>query len=165
MGYEAYKITAKFENVSKDGMTSALKECGGYVTEIFGNCVTMEISGRNGIIELVLCEPGHVNTRFSPGDKVLLTLRFSKPGNVRVANDVIQLLRRLTARFDTDYIRDTESGREMDLSDTGTFIKAVTYAKYNFEYYFPQYHQPLRCRDTFAYCRTVYPAAASMLDD
>lgn len=158
MGYEAYKLIAKYDNVTKSDMVTALKEAGGYVTEIFGSCVSMEIAGPNGIIEMVLLEPGHVNTRFSPGDKVRVTIRFAKPGNVRVADDVVRLLRRLSERYGTVYIRDAETGREVDLDNTGPFIQAVTYAKYNFQYQFPKHRGILRCRDVFGLCRTLAPA-------
>ena len=150
MGYEA----------SKESMAAALTEAGGKVTEEFCGNLTMEIAGSNGVMELVLHDPSHVNTRFSPGDMVLVTVMFAKPGNVRLANDVIGLLRRLSARFDAVYIRDAVAGEDLDIGNAGAFIKAVTYAKYDFGYYYPVHREVLRSRDVFCSCRNVCPNSA-----
>jgi hypothetical protein len=161
MGYEAYKLTAKYQNLTMADMTDALRDNGARLTERFGGTVTMELVRGRGVIELVLREGGSVNTRFSPGEKVLLSLRFAKVSDVHLANDVIALLKKLAARFDVMYMRDCESGRDIDLDDTAWLHKAVMYAKYDFEYYFPVKRAQARCRDIFCLCGHAYPQAVA----
>lgn len=157
MGYEAYKLTAKFQNLSMDDITEELRANGAALVEKFGDTVTMEIVSGNGIIALVLSDVNHVNTRLSPYNKILLNIRFAKPNNVRITDDVIRLLKKLTARFDVMYIRDNEAKRDVDLNDTASLIKSVTYAKYDFEYYFPKHRELVKCNAVFCNCRNVYP--------
>jgi hypothetical protein len=159
MGYEAYKLTAKFKNLTIADMTEELKVYGAVLTEKFGGTITMEAMKGSGVIELMLREGGNVNTRFSPGEKVLLTLRFAKTSDVRLINDVISLLKKLAARFDVMYIRDSERNRDIDLNDTAWLMKAYMYAKYDFEYYFPVKRMSVRCRDVFCLCGHEFPQA------
>jgi hypothetical protein len=159
MGYEAYKLEAKFQNLKLSDITNALRENGALLIETFGGSVTMEIIKATGVIELVLRESGSVNTRFSPGEKVLLSVRFAKVSDVHLLNDVITLLKKLAAKFDAIYIRDHETGRDIDLNDTAWLSRAVMYAKYDFEYYFPIKGQPARCRDVFGLCGGELPQA------
>ena len=161
MGYEAYKITAKFQNLSVEDMMSALRDSGALLIEKFGGTVTMEIANSTGVIELVLREESHINLRFSPWQKVLLNVRFAKANDMRLIGDVITLLKKLNAEFDAVYIRDRETNRDIDLNNTGCLIKAVTYAKYDFEYYYPAARHNVRCRDMFCLCGNDYPRACA----
>ncbi|SHI16700.1 hypothetical protein SAMN02745823_02963 [Sporobacter termitidis DSM 10068] len=161
MGYEAYKITAKYQNLSMEDMTGALCHAGAVPVERFGGTVTMEMVNDYGVIELVLREENHVNLRFSPGGRVLLTVRFAKVNDVRISGSVIALLKELAATFDTVYIRDQETNSDIDLCDTAPLLQAVTYAKYNFEYNFPVCRHKVRCRDVFCLCGHDYPAAGT----
>ena len=157
MGYEAYKLAAKFQNLTMADIIGELRINGAIPVERFGGTVTMEIPKSTGVIELVLREGSSVNTRFSPGEKVLLSVRFAKLSDVRLVNDVITLLKKLAAKYDVMYIRDMESGRDIDLDDTAWLLKAVMYAKYDFEYYFPVRKKPARCRDVFCLCGHEFP--------
>lgn len=157
MGYEAYKITAKIQNLSTEDMIAALRENGAMLTEKFGDTVTMEISTIHGVIELVLREVGHVNVRFSPWEKVLLSIRFAKANDARIIDEIIALLKKLSAKFTVLYIRDMETNSDIDLSDTAWLIQAVTYAKYDFEYYFRLHRHNVRCREVFCICGSAYP--------
>ncbi|NLT15480.1 MAG: hypothetical protein GXY05_14185 [Clostridiales bacterium] len=157
MGYEAYKLAAKFQNLTMADIVGELRINGAIPVERFGGTVTMEIPKSTGVIELVLREGSSVNTRFSPGEKVLLGVRFAKVSDVRLVNDVITLLKKLAAKFDVMYVRDGETGRNLDLNDTAWLMKAVTYAKYDFEYYFPVKRTPVRCRDVFCLCGNEFP--------
>ncbi len=159
MGYEAYKLTAKYQNLTMADMTDELRGNGAVFRERFGGSVTMEIVKEGGIIELVLREGGSVNTRFSPGEKLLLTIRFAKVSDVCLINDVMTLLKKLAARFEVVYMRDSETGRDIELSDTAWLLKAVMYAKYDFEYYFPVKRSQARCKDIFCLCGHAYPQA------
>lgn len=161
MGYEAYKLTAKFQNLTMADMTDALRVNGAVPVERFGGTVTMEIVKGMGIIELVLREGSNVNTRFSPGNKILLNIRFAKVSDVNLAADVITLLKKLAGKFDVMYMKDQESGRDIDLNDTAWLLKAVMYAKYDFEYYFPIKKKTVRCRDIFCLCGYEFPQAVA----
>jgi hypothetical protein len=157
MGYEAYKLAAKFQNLTLAAMTEELRANGAVPVERFGSTVTMEILKSAGVIELVLREGCSVNTRFSPGEKIQLCVRFSKLSDMRLVSDVVTLLKKLAAKFDVMYIRDSETGRDIDLNDTAWLMKAVMYAKYDFEYYFPVKQTPVRCRDIFCMCGNEFP--------
>ena len=159
MGYEAYKLTAKFQNLSLAELTEELRANGAVFVERFGGTVTMEMVKEMGVIELVLRESGNVNTRFSPGEKVLVTIRFAKISNVPLVGDIVSLLKKLAARFDVMYIRDHESGRNIDLNDTAWLMKTFMYAKYDFEFYFPIGKKAARCRDVFCMCGGELPQA------
>ncbi len=149
MGYEAYKLTAKLQNILMDDITEALNAYGAVLVEKFGDTVTMEMVSVNGVIDLVLSIVNHINERFSPSDKIKLSIRFAKSNNVRIADDVLRLLRKLTAQFDVLYIMDNETKKFIDLNDTAALIKSVTYAKYDFEYYFPKHQQFVKCSVVF----------------
>jgi len=161
MGYEAYKLTAKFRNLTMADMRDELRAGGAVFVERFGGTDTMEIVKETGVIELVLRESGHVNTRFSPGGKVLLGIRFAKVSDVRLVGDILSLLKKLAAVFDVVYLKDDESGREIDLDDTARLLKSFMYAKYNFEYYFPVKRARVRCRDIFCLCGHEFPQAVA----
>jgi hypothetical protein len=159
MGYEAYKISAKFRDLTTEDMISALRGQGAVFTERFGGTVTMEIAGEHGFIELVIREDSHVNLRFSPEDKVLLTVRFAKASDVQIVPAVVALLKKLAAAFDAVYIRDCQANRDINPGDTAWLLQAVTFAKYDFEYRYPLRRHHLRCRDVFCLCGTEYPTA------
>lgn len=160
MGYEAYKLAAKFQNLTMADIINELRLNGAVPVEKFGGTVTMEIPKNTGVIELVLREGGSVNTRFSPGEKVLLGVRFAKVSDVRLVSDILSLLKKLAAKYDVMYLRDVESGRDIDLDDAAWLLKAVMYAKYDFEYYFPVRKKAARCRDVFCLCGHEFPQAA-----
>jgi hypothetical protein len=157
MGYEAYKLTAKFQALSVNDMTEELIANGAVLVEKFGNTTTMELVTEYGVLDLVLNDVNHVNTRFSPSDKIILNIRFAKSNNVRIASEMIRLLKKLAARFDVVYIRDNEAKKDIDLSVTAGLIQSITYAKYDFEYHFPIHRQQVRCREVFCGCSNAYP--------
>lgn len=161
MGYEAYKITAKFTDVTLEEMIKTLYGCGAVFVERFGGTATMEIADRYGYIDLVLRECCNLNLRFSPCDKVQLILRFAKISDSRIIGSVIALLRKLADRYGTVYIRDQETNRDIDLADTGWLMQAVAYAKYDFEYYYSVPDRKVRCRDVFCRCGGGFPSAAA----
>lgn len=161
MGYEAYKLTAKFENLSLDDMIAALTENGAALVEKFGGTVTMEKIVAAGIIELVLRENSHVNTRFSPGGKILVSIRFAKVSDTHITGEVMALIKTLTSKFDVIYIMDCETNMALDINNAARLMKAVTYAKYDFEYYFPVRRRHVRCRDVFCLCANDYQQPAA----
>jgi hypothetical protein len=158
MGYEAYKITAKFHNVTLEEMIKTLSDDGAFFIEKFGGTATMEVANSHGYIDLVLRECCNVNVRFSPCDKVQIIFRFAKVNDSQILDSVISLLRGLAARYRVVYIRDQETGKDIDLADTAWLRKAVAYAKYDFEYYYVAPNRNVRCRDVFCHCGSGLPA-------
>jgi len=144
-------------------MIGALRENGAVFVEEFCGTVTMEAPGEYGVLELTLREDNHVNTRFSPEEKLLLSVRFSKVSDTRIAGNVLRLLRDLAGRFDVVYIRDDEAGRELDPTGAAWLQKSVTYARYDFEYHIPVRRHNVRCRDVFCLCGGGVPLGAEAL--
>jgi hypothetical protein len=161
MGYEAYKITAKFQSLTSEDMIGALSRLGAATVDMFGGTVTMEVARSNGVIKLILREDGHVNLRFSPQEKVVLTLLFPKTSRAQIAGDVIALLRTLAAEFSVLYIRDQETDRDIDPKDAAWLYQAVVYAKYDFEYHFPMRRNDVPSRAAFCPQLRGWPLAGA----
>ena len=136
MGYEAYKITAKFQGTAEK-MIAALTRLGAAAVDSFGGTAAMELTRPNGVLALILREDGHVNLRFSPQERVVLSVLIRKTDRVQITGDVLGLLTALAAEFGVLYIRDSETGRDVDLGEAAWLYQAVAFAKYDFEYHFP----------------------------
>ena len=154
------KITAKFQGLTPEDMIGALSRLGAVTTEMFGGTSTMELVRPNGILKLVLREDGHVNLRFSPEEKVVMTVLFPKTSRTRIADDVLALLKTLGAEFSVVYVKDQVTGREIDLGDAAWLQQAVAYAKYDFEYYYPPRRLDTRRQSVFCPQMRCWPMVA-----
>jgi hypothetical protein len=155
MGYESYKLTAKFQNVTSSELKRELIDLGARFVEAFGNNFTLEIVRESGIIEIVLSDVKHRNLDFSPADRVLMEVLFSKTSEVRLVYHIMSLIQTIAQRHELAYLRDETSKEELDCHHYAMLTGAVLKAKSEFEAIFPKVTQTGRSRDLLYHCTGV----------
>jgi hypothetical protein len=150
LGYEAYRLIVKLQNLSITDMKRELLSHGAKLIEEIGSSITMEIENLNGVIEILL------NTT-NKNNEIGMSIRFAKPNDIGIVNDIMSLLGKLKHKYDLVYVRDTETKKEIDIDDYSLLVETIKNSKSDFEEYFPDIPHPIRCKDVFSTFRKIHP--------
>jgi hypothetical protein len=152
MGYESYKLTAKFQNTTSTELKNELIGLGARQVEEFGNNITLEIERESGIIEIILNDVTHRNLDFSPAEKVRVHILFSKSSEVRLLYQIMSIVHTLAMKHQLVYLRDETANMDVDCDHYGLLTGSVIKAKREFETVYPKQAQSGNSREQFFHC-------------
>ena len=149
MGFEAYRIIAKFRSLEIEDMEDELKKNGAITIEKTDNSTAMEIEKPNGIIEILLRLSSHRN-------EVYLSIRFAKPNDIQIVDDIMILLKSIIPKYNLVLLLDAETKEKIDIDNYSSFIKMVKESQDDFKKFFPDIPYPIRCEDVFSEYRKIH---------